>query len=392
MRLDRADGDLPGHAPAHRRPARSPGRLQGPRRRTPGRGLGPTAAPDRPPDGRDPGGHDGRLRLPHADAGLQRHERRAGRPAGRSWGRSLGGRNQEVLVEIWRETELATEADQAGPLRASPPRHPRRRPDPPCSAAPIVDCAWWPCWSCSPCSGRPSCCAWATGRSAGPTSWPGPWPPWTRPTRSRRPVLTSSIATATSWRRPLMYDQLVAFPVSIPDELRADVVATLAGILDLDAEEQASVPGQALQARTTQWESLALRLTPEESARVAVAQDEGKLPGIAREPRPARAYKPSTRPHDAGQPPPRLRGRGQRRGCRGRGRLRRAALRRGGASAGRRLPDRAQGRAGTERLADEDVPRRAQRAAAPPHHRQEAPAGGRGDHQPRAHPERGRSP
>jgi cell division protein FtsI/penicillin-binding protein 2 len=88
----------------------------------------------------------------------------------------------------------------------------------------------------------------------------------------------------------IMYDQLVAYPISIPEERRADVVATLAGILDLDAEEQAAYLA-ILSDEDREWASLKLRLTPGESALVAAAQEEGQLPGIGRQPNSARAYK-----------------------------------------------------------------------------------------------------
>jgi cell division protein FtsI/penicillin-binding protein 2 len=88
------------------------------------------------------------------------------------------------------------------------------------------------------------------------------------------------------------YDQLVAYPVSIPPERRAEVVATLAGILDLDPAEQAAYLAQ-LSKEGDQWESLALSLTQKQSALVAIAQDDGSLPGIGLEPKAARAYRPS---------------------------------------------------------------------------------------------------
>jgi cell division protein FtsI (penicillin-binding protein 3) len=88
------------------------------------------------------------------------------------------------------------------------------------------------------------------------------------------------------------YDQLVAYPVSIRPEQRAEVVATLAGILDLDASEQATYLAQ-LSREGDEWESLALRLTQKQSALVAIAQDEGSLPGIGLEPKAARAYRAS---------------------------------------------------------------------------------------------------
>ena len=91
------------------------------------------------------------------------------------------------------------------------------------------------------------------------------------------------------------YDRLDAYPRDIRDEDRAGVVETLAGILDLSAAER-----QAMLTRLSSddsWTYLVRQLTPEQSVDIAVAEDQGLLPGIDLTPVPMRVY-----PKDGGAP------------------------------------------------------------------------------------------
>ncbi len=84
------------------------------------------------------------------------------------------------------------------------------------------------------------------------------------------------------------YDRLDAYPRDIRDEDRAGVVETLAGILDLSAAER-----QAMLTRLSSddsWTYLVRQLTPEQSVDVALAEDQGLLPGIDLTPVPMRVY------------------------------------------------------------------------------------------------------
>ena len=82
------------------------------------------------------------------------------------------------------------------------------------------------------------------------------------------------------------FDRLDANPRDIPEERRAQIMATLTEILELSPEEQAAY--QAKLSSGSAWDWLARRLTPEQSVEIALAKDEGKLPG-SRWPRSRRA-------------------------------------------------------------------------------------------------------
>ncbi len=90
------------------------------------------------------------------------------------------------------------------------------------------------------------------------------------------------------------FDRLDANPRDIPEDRRAQIVATLTEILELSPEEQAAY--QAKLASGSAWDWLARRLTPEQSVEVAMAKDEGKLPGVTLAPVETRVY-----PRDGGQ-------------------------------------------------------------------------------------------
>lgn len=90
------------------------------------------------------------------------------------------------------------------------------------------------------------------------------------------------------------FDRLDANPRDIPAERRAEIVATLTEILDLGPAEQAAYLAKLSSGAA--WDWLARRLSPEQSVEVALAKDEGKLPGVTLAPIESRVY-----PRDGGQ-------------------------------------------------------------------------------------------
>ncbi len=90
------------------------------------------------------------------------------------------------------------------------------------------------------------------------------------------------------------FDRLDANPKDIAPERRAEIVATLTGILDLAPAEQSTYLAKL--ASGDAWDWLDRRLTPEQSVEVALAKDAGLLPGIVLEPIETRVY-----PRDGGQ-------------------------------------------------------------------------------------------
>ena len=90
------------------------------------------------------------------------------------------------------------------------------------------------------------------------------------------------------------FDRLDANPRDIPAERRADIVATLTEILDLGPAEQAAYLAKLSSGAA--WDWLARRLSPEQSVEIALAKDEGKLPGVTLAPVESRVY-----PRDGGQ-------------------------------------------------------------------------------------------
>ncbi len=90
------------------------------------------------------------------------------------------------------------------------------------------------------------------------------------------------------------FDRLDANPRDIPAERRAEIVATLTEILDLGPAEQAAYLAKLSSGAA--WDWLARRLSPEQSVEVALAKDEGKLPGVTLAAIESRVY-----PRDGGQ-------------------------------------------------------------------------------------------
>jgi cell division protein FtsI/penicillin-binding protein 2 len=90
------------------------------------------------------------------------------------------------------------------------------------------------------------------------------------------------------------FDRLDANPRDIPAERRADIIATLTEILDLGPAEQAAYLAKLSSGAA--WDWLARRLSPEQSVEVALAKDEGKLPGVTLAAIESRVY-----PRDGGQ-------------------------------------------------------------------------------------------
>ena len=90
------------------------------------------------------------------------------------------------------------------------------------------------------------------------------------------------------------FDRLDANPRDIPDDRRAGIVATLTEILALTPEEQGTYLAKLSSGAA--WDWLVRRLSPEQSVEIALAKDEGKLPGITLAPVESRVY-----PRDGGQ-------------------------------------------------------------------------------------------
>jgi cell division protein FtsI/penicillin-binding protein 2 len=84
------------------------------------------------------------------------------------------------------------------------------------------------------------------------------------------------------------FDRLDAHPKDIDPEERADIVATLADILDLSVAEQESFLAKL--SSEASWDWLKRRVTHQQSADIRVARDNGDLPGISLAPQAVRAY------------------------------------------------------------------------------------------------------
>jgi len=111
----------------------------------------------------------------------------------------------------------------------------------------------------------------------------------------RQPTEQSALARAAivdrdgeTLAQTATYDRLVAYPKDVPEERRAAIVETLAGILELDESRQQAYLRKL--SSPDPWDWLEARLTPQQSIAIQLAKDEGLLPAVALEPMAERVY------------------------------------------------------------------------------------------------------